>query len=194
MAMQVETFEATELDERMQPEDAAQCAALAEKLGLKGQERFAGAPDDGGAARRIPYREMTKEERVVYGLLLPARDTVENYARGPIPLRVLQVLEHARSLGIYTAFKVWHDQAGPDPVLVGEISYSAQHLLARWGESLEPFGQMRRRAVEKFKTAARLKLHKIARQVQADLEGIDQITDDLAADLEDPTYYGVIRS
>ncbi len=193
MAMQVETFEATELDERMQPEDAAECATLAEKLGLKGQARFAGAADD-GRARRIPYREMTKEERAVYGILLPARDSVENYARGPIPLRVLQVLEHARSLGIYTGFRVWHDHAAPDPVLVGEVGYSAMHLLARWGESLEPFSQMRRRAVEKFKAAARLKLQKIARQVQADLEGLEQITDDLAADLEDPTYYGVIRS
>ncbi len=194
MAMQVETFEATELNEHLQPEDAAECATLATKLGLKGQARFNAEPLEDGTAQRAPYREMTEEERVVYGLLLPARETVENYARGPIPLRVLQVLEHARSLGIYSGFKVWHDQSGPDPILVGEIGYSTTHLLARWGESLEPFAQMRKHAVKKFKAAARLKLQKIARQVQADLEGLDHITDDLAADLEDPTYYGVVRS
>lgn len=194
MAMQVETFATTELDEQMQPEDTAECTALADRLGLKGQARFSAEPTAEGAAQRVPYREMTKEERVVYGLLLPARETVENYSRGPIPLRVLQVLEHARSLGIYTGFKVWHDQAGPDPLLVGEIGYSATHLLARWGESLEPFKQMRRRAVEKFKAQARLKLHKIAAQVQTDLDGLKHISDDLAADLEEPTYYGVVRS
>ncbi len=56
MAMQVETFEATELNEHLQPEDAAECATLATKLGLKGQARFSAEPTQDGTAQRVPAR------------------------------------------------------------------------------------------------------------------------------------------
>jgi len=186
MAMQVETFEATELVEGLEAEDVEQCERLAEKLGLKGQERFSGEPE--GLHQRVPYREMTKEERFVYSTLLPSRASVEEYASGPIPLRVLQVLEHAKSLSVYTRFEVWHDMSSPDPVLVGWINWSASHILARWGSSLEPFQELRKKAVARFTARTRAKLTAIAQQVRADLDILSGVSDELADRLQDPHY------
>jgi hypothetical protein len=91
---------------------------------------------------------MTALEAAVYGTVYPQATGVERYSAGPIPLRVLQVIAHARTL--FEKVVIWHPKEyDPDPVLVGingEYSKEEVFLLARWGDALAPFEELQERA------------------------------------------------
>lgn len=165
--MLVETFE--QHVER-HPEACDEAARLIAELGLSGQQSLGGETTE-----RCPYRQWTAVEMEVYSLLCQSVDKVEDYDADTIPLRVLQVLAHAKSLGIYEAFEVRH-AASPsvkDPVLLGVPTGQSwlnekRHLLARWGAELDEFPAMER-------VASKLKLAQLRDGVDekiAELEAI----------------------
>lgn len=158
--MLVETFECQETAE--EPIEAAEEAiGLIESLGLEGQKTLLSPKEQ----LRSPYRKIRKDETFVYRTICPVEVSLAQYEASPIPLRVLQIAAHAKSLNLYKGFWVW-SQAGAekDPVLVasdkekdwdkGEI-----YILARWGEELETFAVLLERAVEmvRKKTLQQLK-------------------------------------
>lgn len=173
--MEVETYEVEECVGGVAgttPEIEAEAAELIEQLGLEGQKKLLTRTEDGDAVR-CPYRQMTGSEQHVYGVLCPTHVPIENYDVGLIPVRVLQVAAHAREF--LPLLEVWHPRKSPkDPVLVGRnAKYNAPHILARWGEVLDPF----ERIVEKARAALRREWEaecriKIA-EAQAFLAGID---------------------
>lgn len=142
--VEVETFEIEEATTPTgtTPEIEAEAAGLIQKLGLKGQHSLT-VKQEGGATR-IPYPEMTAQERAVYGAIFPAHTVIEEYNAGIIPVRVLQVAAHAREM--FGLLQVWHKEVrDPDPILVGYKGnqYSTQpHLLARWGDGLRQFSEL----------------------------------------------------
>lgn len=145
--MKVETFEQAV---EHHPEACEAADELIRSLGLVGQRELT-SPNDGMA--RCPYRQWTAIEHEVYSLLCPSVDKVEDYRADTIPLRVLQVLAHAKTLGVYESFEVWHaaSPAVKDPVLVGvpldqPWRRDRRHLLARWGAELDEFPVMMRQA------------------------------------------------
>lgn len=146
--MKVETFEDEEVA-REHPEVTDEAMRLIESLGLDGQrELVAPKTEEAPDPNRNPYRKMTKEERFVYGVLCPDKADIGRYSRSAIPLRVLQVAEHARAY--FKELKVWDKQDGSikDPVLVGySDSHGAHFLLARWGEELDTFSVLRDKAL-----------------------------------------------
>lgn len=161
------------------PECSDEAIALIKELGLEGQSDLISRATDDGLATRSPYREITKEEDFVYRTLLPARTLASSYKAEPIPLRVLQIMAHASALGIFHKFEIWHREgvATKDPVLVGYIKESDRswadgtcYILARWGEVLEAFPVLLKKANEIAREVRLGKLKRIELQVRADIE------------------------
>lgn len=153
--MLVETFECHET--ASEPiEAAAEAIELIERLGLDGQKQLISG-EDGSNKSRCPYREMTADEKFVYRTLCPTRAKLIEYKRTPIPLRVLQVAAHAQSLGMFKELVVLDTASAveKDPVLVGVVQdgeYSwrtTDYILARWGDELEAFVVLLKRAAVK---------------------------------------------
>lgn len=169
--MLVETFE--QQVER-HPEACDEATRLIEELGLSGQKSLTN-PD--ASETRCPYRQWSALESEVYGLLCPSTDSVSDYDADTIPLRVLQVLSHAKSLGIYTDFKVIHaaNPAIKDPVLLGvpttgnSWDRSKWHILARWGAELDEFPVLMEKAA-KIKAA---QLRDACAKVRAELAQVE---------------------
>lgn len=143
--MLVETYEIEETlvgpDGTVTEEVDAEAIQLIKDLNLAGQEALV-TRDDGGEERRIPYPLMSAHERAVYRARFPVHEKVAEYRHGMIPIRVLQVIAHARPL--FAKIEVWHTKApDPDPLLVGYgVAAEEVHLLARWGDALAPFTQL----------------------------------------------------
>jgi len=164
--MQVETYECQET--AAEPIEATEEAiGLIESLGLEGQRSLI-SPADDAPAKRCPYSEMSKEQRRVFEALCPTQVKVEEYSAGPIPLRALQVLAHAQSLGMFDKIQVWDRESSTvvDPVLIGCVkdatySWTAKwFLLARWGEHLDEWPAMVRAAARIVHAKAKLAVTK----------------------------------
>lgn len=172
--VQVETFEQTETDETGAQESDPEALALIEKLGLRGQQTLVSP-----AKTRCPYRQMNAIEMRVYVTLFPDRQDVQDYGKGPIPLRVLQIAAHAKEH--FGRVEVWSETTqAKDPVLVGVKTRAGRmngwesndmFILARWGEALQPFAALveaaKARLAERFAGAAK-KAKVLAEQVLAD--------------------------
>ncbi len=120
--------------------------------------------DDGAVIVRNPYRRMTVEEFRVYDQLFASKTEVSRYGAASIPLRVLQVAAHATTVQEFNKLEVWHPTSSSldrDPVLVAIASdpdhswLEEQWILARWGETLVPFEELKERAVRMLATEAR---------------------------------------
>lgn len=152
--MQVETFECSET--AAEPIEACdEAVRLMDELGLAGQKELVHPAEKTGFVSRCPYRQITADEMFVYQTLCPTATPLERYNASAIPLRVLQVAAHAKSLGMFKRLQVWDRAAAEvkDPVLVAYTgdAYDWQNnhcfILARWGEELETFATLVGRAV-----------------------------------------------
>lgn len=171
--MQIETYEIEELTTEGKPpeEVEAQAMQLIEEMGLDGQRKLIQpAEEEDGVGTRIPYPKMKKEEMAVYQIICDVRTNVADYAGAIIPLRVLQVAAHAKPL--FEEVEVWYPgEHDPDPILVGTRTPPGQSygqecfLLARWGDELAPFEDLKKRAArlleEEWKAQIETKLAEI---------------------------------
>lgn len=172
--MQVETYEATEVYDG-ENENREEAAKLADKLGLQGQARYLGTEEKS----ENPYRKMTREEWEVYNALCPRSCKIQEYSDGPIPLRILQVAAHATDL--FDKIMVLYPQSADidDPVLFGlnGNEYSGERfLLARWGNCLLPFSQLRDMASVHIKASIMTKMQIIKSEVDSKLSVLEQMT------------------
>lgn len=184
--MNVETFETTV---EKHPEACEEAKRIIEEMGLAGQQSTVG---ETGA--RLPYRQLRADEHIVYRELLPCIEDVKAYQADSIPLRVLQVLAHAQTLGIFEGYRVWHagNPAMKDPVLVGYMQKEAwntekHYILARWGDELEEFPILLRRAAEIRMARAKEEVRKIIARAQAALTGLDNATPNIHVSI--PQYF-----
>lgn len=155
--MQVETYEI----EDSKHSDAstmaldAEAAALVEALGLEGQKSL----QNPETLTRCPYPVAEAEDVTLFRVLNGESCAPENYNLDPIPVRVLQVLQHAKSLDFFTHYQVWYPKRArvQDPVLVAFRTWrppgrtwdtTDTYILARWGKMLEPLDVLSKRAVE----------------------------------------------
>jgi hypothetical protein len=179
--MEVETFECTET--AAEPIEASEEAiALIESLGLDGQRTLIATPEN-NPTTRMPYREITKEEMFVYGVLCPTKSKLKDYKATPIPLRVLQIAAHAQSLNEFETLEVWDRDSVlvKDPVLVGlrpNKQWSWQkdtYILARWGTELETFHVLLQRALEKKRQQVLQRLESVTSKAKMLLDNIDSL-------------------
>lgn len=182
--MQVETFECTET--ASEPIEATEEAIeLMKSLGMEGQLGLT-KKDDNGNDTRCPYREMTADELFVYGVLCPAKYEVSDYDLSPIPLRVLQIASHAKSLDMFDKLVIWDRESAAvvDPVLVGNIRTKGQfgtsddktYILARWGATLDSFVTLLDQATKAKRESLKAEYQSIAAKVNADLASVDTMT------------------
>lgn len=175
--MEIQTFEIEESIRGTCPEEEAKAVELIERLQLEGQRTL--VRKDG--ATRFQYPEMTLEEKAVYQAVFPARTPVEKYSHGIIPVRVLQVVSHAKEF--CTEVEVWHKVVrDPDPLLVGFIGerHKADRktfILARWGDALKQFGELVKEARQIIRQRFVTQLEEAIATRQAKLAGVDGLVD-----------------
>jgi hypothetical protein len=178
--MQVETYEVTELTTAEREPLDPDAVEMIEALGLEGQRRFVGTAGDNETPAVIPYRLMSEEELRVYRTLFPERTALQKYSGEPIPLRVLQVASHAKGLSDLRKLEVWHPKAGTeyrDPLLVGEAGQHSWnpdfYLLARWGDVLLPFEELRDLAAKKLSARWQAEAQEVRSRADGLLSSLD---------------------
>lgn len=199
--MLVETFECQET--ASEPIEASEEAIrLINEMGLEGQQSLIHGDESSQRDTRMPYREITDLERFVYKTLCPVSYEIAAYKRTPIPLRVLQIAAHAKDTGCFDKLVVWDAaaEADKDPVLVGikkgegeQAWRTTTFILARWGDVLDEWPILCKRALERHREKVRAKLLEIKHKVDARLAGVDHESLDYYAgdgnDFQMPTYY-----
>lgn len=180
--MNVETYEINETNAAGETEkfDEEACA-LIEKLGLTGQTQLM-TKNPAGDRSVVPYNKMTDEEEAVYSVLFDERSSAESYAAGPIPIRVLQVIAFAREM--FERLEIWGPRRGgrkDDPVLIGirktDQWTNSRYLLARWGDALKPFNELRKLAAEKSRETVKSALLKVRHEVELDIATLEASPD-----------------
>jgi hypothetical protein len=143
----------------------AEAAELIEMLGLRGQQ----ALQNPETLTRCPYPMGEEEQLAVYRALNPETCKPEDYSFDAIPVRVMQILAHAKSLDFFTDFQIWYPKMKrvEDPVLVGIRTWrrpgrdwdaTDTYLLARWGKALLPFDELKRTAISTLREATAAKI------------------------------------
>ena len=171
--MKVETFEiAQEENNAFNGQIEAEALELIESLELKGQQDFIGKDEETDVKRVIPYRKATAEQREIIKLLFPELTKVDEFREEPIPLRVLQVIAFVRQncseempyIGIHHVKGI-----DKDPVLVAKKSSwdSDFYLLARWGDALESWSVLAKKAEDVWKKQTQIKLNLIKSEIVA---------------------------
>lgn len=177
MSIQVQTYEVEEVQGECGIMAAdAEAQELIEKLGLKGQRELLN-PE---TCTRFPYRKMTKAERVVFALLFPHQQKLEEFKDSILPIRVLQVAAFVREYegAPCPIIKVWHSgSAKEDPLLVGHTNeYGGElYLLARWGEAIVPFDELIDRAKTLWIAKAKAMIFKETEKWKSDLGNLENL-------------------
>jgi hypothetical protein len=177
--VQIETYEDSET--ASEPIEATEEAvSIMEELGLVGQKNLV-KPDKDNIVRRGPFRAMTKDEEFTYGVLCPAKHSLANYATGPIPLRVLKIAKIAQDSGLFKHIYVLDRETATvtDPVLIAEGPHenpkwtwaSRNYILARWGDELEAFAVLYKKAIAMKRAQVDAAVEEIAKKVKAYKDG-----------------------
>jgi hypothetical protein len=187
-AMKVETYEIEE--PKAEPQLEAEAVELIDKLNLGGQKTR--VVDTGSVAARIPYREATKAERVIFDAVYPKCDNVETYSVGIIPVRVLQVLAHGKDL--FDKVNVRYSETTQEAMVIGVDGPSYQEKwfpLARWGVSLRPIEKLREDAREAIQLDFERKLRNCLDKCNMMIKGIDGLVSDRLAgnEVAMPNFY-----
>jgi hypothetical protein len=187
--MKVETYEIEEA--KAEPQLEAEAVELIEKLGLAGQRSL--VKDTSAGETRIPYREMTKGERVVFERVFPKQEKVEEYASGIIPVRVLQVVSHGKEL--FERVEVWSSEGGSEFLLIGlngtKWNNQKSFVLARWGVSLLTMDQIQGAAKKLVKADMEKELRECVGKCEVMLKGIEGLVEKRIAgeDVRLPSSY-----
>jgi len=149
--MEIETFENTEVAE-MAIENKTEYEKFVDDLGLKGQKNLTSESKD-----ICPYRKMNDDEVFTYTTLFPKVTPLENFEEEVIPIRILQLASHFKSLNITdrTIHIMSPERKEPDPVVIA-CQYNwrigtGDYILGRWGDCLESFPILQEKAKKRAK-------------------------------------------
>ena len=139
---------------------------LVRELGLSAQQKHLEVLEK---AREVPFKLLSPEERRIWRRFLPARfledaaalregfqgrlmgrwskSRLTDYNDDLIPVSVLEAWQHCRQMGYFESYEIWTPREDSDPVLIGQLG-PLTFLIARWGESLMPFEEIKREMEE----------------------------------------------
>jgi hypothetical protein len=136
--------------------------------------------------QKLEFALFTKEQSGVYGVVCPHKETVspEKIVDYPLPDRVKDIVKMVELDKRFYMYEVWHSDAYEikDPILVGRIKdptnptynwYDKFYLIARWGEELQPFADLKKKAIEFMKEHSIASALKLKAMVNAYLENPD---------------------
>jgi hypothetical protein len=163
MTAKVETFECQEtISETV--EQSEEAVKLINELDLEGQQTYVKPTDENDFVTRMPYRLIKADEKLVYQTLCPKETRLEQFEDCPIPLRVLQIISHAKQFDTLKAFWIWSAQGEiKDPVLLAateDKNYRSgqTYILARWADELDSFEALKQKALKLLKASYRTKI------------------------------------
>jgi len=102
---------------------------------------------------RMSIEPMPQLEHNVYKALCPKKIDLKEYPH-PIPVEVLKAMKESKSWfeetfpGKDIKYQVWVDE-DPDPVLICKVGYDNSYLIGRWGNELQDFPTLLKRAKER---------------------------------------------
>lgn len=160
--MAIETYLIEESEKMIaEPEHLEEWQKSVEELGLEGQKQLA-KPDKSP----IPFPKMKSTEYRVYETLCPNKTEVKKYSSNTIPLRVLSLIALAQREEYFAGIEIWDDDTKPDPIAVGFTDASAYaerknyYIIARWGDELRSFVELRKMAEDRLTVEKRNDLQK----------------------------------
>ena len=175
--MQVETYEIESvafgaLD--MQEEVQQEVKDLIESLELEGQKELFTKKAD-GTEDIIPYTKLDGTSLTVWSQYCPDKVGVSKYGGGIIPLRVLQIISHAQQMDWFKGMFIWSEnEYRIDPILIGKTEKDT-YILARWGDALESYEEIVKKAKIKWMEKAKNKLTEQRDEADAALSRLDSI-------------------
>lgn len=146
-----------------------------EDLNLEGQKKLV----EGDVASPVPFQHMNNSLKRVLEELCPTKVDVTEYSIGPIPLKVLAAVALCEKENYFRAIKVWYDDKSPDPVLVGycgEDDYSGErYLIARWGDMMRSFEELREMAEKRWVKTTRAKLQEAKAKLEIQINSVESL-------------------
>jgi hypothetical protein len=173
--MQVETFEQEEVAS-LSVEASEEAITLMEKFNLVGQLSLCNTE----TRTLCPYKQLKDEEFLVYKTLCPRTSDLKDFRASTIPLRVLQIISHAKELGIFKIFRVCSAEGDEkDPVLVAwkeNVYEGVPFILARWGEELDAWPELVKKAENLLRKKCKSKSIEMLSKIKIYSESIDTYT------------------
>ena len=114
-----------------------------------------------------PFTVMNTEMVRVYKTLCPTSVEVKDYKASPFPLRILEVIKECTERKYFHKLHVWYNETDTDPVLVGTLTdswNSPQFIIARWGDELCSYVELKQRAIKKLIEEKKLQFKKTERE------------------------------
>jgi hypothetical protein len=147
---------------------------ILKSLGLDAQ--IALYQKEGGETKAFKYREATKEQMFVYLQNFQTVCLLEKFDAEAIPYRVLEILKDAKETNRFTYFGIMYDRANikEDPILYGVIKEGYSHkfyLLARWGDALAPYSELKKKAFTLYYKS----LENVVAKLAAELKNIAEL-------------------
>lgn len=142
-------------------------------LGMTGQTEMIA-----GEKSPIPFPCMNKAMTNVYTTLCPSRVDFKQYNRGTIPLRVLSAISLCIQQNYFHKIEIWYDDVQPDPIAVGTLNpgwNSPTFIIARWGDELRSFPELKDLATKRFVEEKRLQLETSQAKITSDLLHLENL-------------------
>ena len=147
-----------------------------EELDLTGQKQLL---DGSGNKSPIPFQYMNKGMYNMFEVLCPCKTNAKEYSKGPIPLKVLGVIKLCEDEGYFTKLQIWSDEISPDPILVGmtkDNSWDSEYyLLARWGDMLRSFDELKEMAKKRWIETSKARLEEEITKATSNLQILEQL-------------------
>lgn len=128
----------------------------------------------------VPFEFMNTVTMRVYEQLCPAKSKYKEYDKTAIPLEVLSLIALAERERYFESIEIWYDDKSPDPLAVGYIKKGEWsrdlYLIARWGDVLRPFEELKERAISLYQRVGRLNLERRISESQYLLANIETNT------------------
>ena len=116
----------------------------------------------------IPFEHMNTAMKRVYETLCPEKVDFKKYKKTTIPLEVLSLIHLSVNEGYFNEIEIWYDDKTPDPLVVGvnktgEYEARDYYTIARWGDVLKPFDELKTLALARYTDTATINLkHKLS--------------------------------
>lgn len=147
-----------------------------EELGLSEQLKLA-APEKSP----IPFECLNTVSLRVYETLCPMKENYKKYHKTTIPLEVLSLIALSEKENYFESIEIWYDDKTPDPIAVGYVKDGEwsrkQYSIARWGDVLKPFEELKEKAKGVFKSTQVYNLKRKISECTSMLSDIDNNTD-----------------
>lgn len=173
----VQTFLVQETTELIYDNDSLnEWKTKCEELGLSAQLELSNKDKS-----PVPFEFMNTVTKRVYETICPAKVNYKQYAKTAIPLEVLSLIALSEKETYFKEIQIWYDDKTPDPFAVGvrkkagssydwDLEY---YTIARWGDSLRPFEELKAMAIKAYHHTQRLGLQSKMIEAKHKLESLE---------------------